>query len=313
MTIKEELKNMQPVSYTSIDINQMLYHYTDINGLKGILETGQFFVSKIGFLNDYSELKYSYNLTLEVIESLINEYNDKSVNEFYNNLKDYIKNQFENEWDRNNLNHRALKYYRSREYILSFAKNDDSLTLWSEYSDFYGYNLGFKLGDLIKYLNDLSRDKISVIYSDVIYNKDEQIKSIKDEILLFVKLINKYCWNSLSYEEKKEILVSFTSRLRGYGTFFKDSKFSEENEYRFLFYSFNEETLYRTNNYCLMPYTKVPPCITKDQKLPIKSITVGTKNPLANMAIESIAYFLYDNNYVLDNIKLKLSKIALRY
>lgn len=47
-----------------------LYHYTSPKALKGILKSNKLWFSNIYFLNDKSEMKYTYLLILELLTSI---------------------------------------------------------------------------------------------------------------------------------------------------------------------------------------------------------------------------------------------------
>lgn len=320
ITIKESLKNLPHDYYDRVSY-EYIYHYTDINGLKGIIENKFFFASKVDFMNDFYELKYSYDLVIEVLNDLIDETLCELEQRFYKCLKEYIDNQKQFEWGELSLKNRALEISRSREYIISFSKNKDSLTLWSEYSKFYGYNIGFKASDLEEYIIKYEPDmEYTTTLANVIYDKDKQIRIIENEIQLFVDIFKKH-HKSISQEEKNEILKKFKARLRGYGLFFKDCKFEHEEEVRILIYRIintdknikpSLKIKYRVKNNLLIPYVEVP-YNKSNEKLPIENITVGSKNNLSDMAKEGILYLLCDNEYNVDYIDIELSNVSIRY
>ncbi|MEH7693240.1 hypothetical protein, partial [Bacillus altitudinis] len=43
-----------------------VHHYTNINGLEGILKEGEFWVSQADFLNDKTEMKYTFDMSKEI-------------------------------------------------------------------------------------------------------------------------------------------------------------------------------------------------------------------------------------------------------
>src|SRR6266446_6681063 len=47
----------------------IVYHYTNDVGLKGILETGQLWLTDIFSLNDPSELKHGFSLASDILKS----------------------------------------------------------------------------------------------------------------------------------------------------------------------------------------------------------------------------------------------------
>ena len=46
----------------------LLYHYTDVEGLKGIIERNELWASSAYFLNDSAEITYGYGLLKEVLD-----------------------------------------------------------------------------------------------------------------------------------------------------------------------------------------------------------------------------------------------------
>jgi hypothetical protein len=57
-------------SQTTIKPPDHLYHYTSIEGVKGILEKRLLQASEIHFLNDTQEFKYSANILNEIVSTL---------------------------------------------------------------------------------------------------------------------------------------------------------------------------------------------------------------------------------------------------
>ncbi|WP_186366035.1 DUF2971 domain-containing protein [Bacillus altitudinis] len=50
-----------------------VHHYTNINGLDGILKEGEFWVSQADFLNDKTEMKYTFDMSKEIFSSICKE------------------------------------------------------------------------------------------------------------------------------------------------------------------------------------------------------------------------------------------------
>lgn len=87
------------------------------------------------------------------------------------------------------LYHKIMDEYQnykelSQTYVLSFSIIKDSITLWSEFSDFYGYNLKFNINDLREkiFYNENKYEDI-IQEGEVIYDKEKQINIIKSELL----------------------------------------------------------------------------------------------------------------------------------
>ena len=128
---------------------EVIYHYSQTNNLKSILDSNLFWVSNITKLNDYSE--YDYGLSLA--KKLIQEKNYDS--DFTNLLLKVID---------------SYKYLSNDLFVLSLSRNGDSLPLWQLYSDrdFEGYNLGF-------YHHSFDFGDCRC-HGNIIYSSDEQKK-----------------------------------------------------------------------------------------------------------------------------------------
>jgi len=95
----------------------ILYHYTDLNGLTGILQNKGFWVSEAKYLNDKEELYNGCNLTIELIKSLINKKRYSSFQEVLLKTISLLKNN-------------EFKNY----FITSFSSKADDLEQWRAYS-----------------------------------------------------------------------------------------------------------------------------------------------------------------------------------
>ncbi|MGK0469196.1 hypothetical protein, partial [Clostridium sp.] len=69
---EEELGEMEArYDLTHAEIGDDLYHYTNVDGIFGILRNSQLFITHHCFLNDITELKYLYELEMEAIDFYI--------------------------------------------------------------------------------------------------------------------------------------------------------------------------------------------------------------------------------------------------
>ncbi|MFE5321667.1 DUF2971 domain-containing protein [Paenibacillus sp. NPDC056579] len=279
----------------------ILYHYTSATGLMGIIGNECLWVSKSNFLNDISEIDYINKLIIEIGKemSLLSNILDMIMKE-----KSYI--EYGSNGDVNEQNY----------YIFSLTTNGDSLTLWSSYSNFYGYNIGFE-GTFLKEVFD---NVPLSIHGKVIYNRDRQRELIKNEMEKYRAEIDKYT-NNQSDENLKELkagLNLLVVSLALFGIFFKDPCFSHEEEYRVVFFQhdithekarYNQKVLFRERNGTITPYIEVRP-LTHNNKLPIKNITVGPKNNI-DIAQNGLEFFLAKKGYI--GIPVIRSSIPLRF
>lgn len=202
-----------------------VFHYTTAEGLKGIIDSGSFFVSRSDFLNDYTEMQYCWDLLLHVIESLIKEctFNDKL--EFYEKVKQEAKR------------YRVEVNEQEEIFVLSFTKNGDSLAMWSHYAGSDGYNIAIDLRTNIEEWKKLAG--IHFRYGAVIYNKEKQQEILTEEINRSFLI-----WNNIENLGKKwDYLVvdALLYRIKIWTMFFKNSLFKEEQEVRVAFFRANYE------------------------------------------------------------------------
>lgn len=297
-------------------ISGSLYHYTSDNAIRNILTNGDFWVSKSNFLNDSTELRYID----EILEETCCEFmEDMATGKL---LYEEIKKDKDKLVADSFVDGRVSGYY-----ILSLTLNPDSITLWSEYSNFFGYNLGFNAKELRKILDNNKSINPMSIDCKVIYSKKEQKKIIKEELIditeseisssfkdtfqNFDKKVNKNFYNIISHLSVKFLL---------YSMFFKKEFFSHEQEYRIVFIQtdvndkdinprFNKKIKFRSNNGIIIPYIEIK-LETDHNKLPIETITVGPKNNI-DLAVTGAYYLLNYLGY--NSVEVKRSEIPIRY
>lgn len=202
-----------------------VFHYTTAEGLKGIIDSDSFYVSKSDFLNDYTEIQYCWDLLLHVIDSLIKECTLDEKLVFYEKVKQEAKL------------YRVEVNEQEEIFVLSFTKNGDSLAMWSQYSGSDGYNIAIDLKTNVEEWKKLAG--IHFRYGAVIYSKEEQQEILKEEI-------NKsfLIWNGIEGLGKKwDYLVvdALLYRIKIWTMFFKNSLFKEEQEVRVAFFRANYE------------------------------------------------------------------------
>jgi hypothetical protein len=281
-------------SYSEIQQSEsnILYHYTNIEALNGILSTGSFMVSKSSFLKDPSEVSFVKDIIRDIGIEFMDEAEINKM-DFYNSL---IKSMDE------------LQQLFPL-YILSLTEEQDSLVLWSSYSDFEGYNIGIDIKNI-----NFSKD-LFCLSGKVIYDKDTQKEMIKEIIFDLYTLYKKYetlkCKEYFIETEKTLLLNIYTRAM-----FFKRYGFKDEREYRIVFTIKGTNTVlieHKICNGCFIPYLKIPlKCLDGENrgKFPLKNITIGPKNNL-DIAEHGLKSFLYSQGY--KDIEVYKSSIMLRY
>ncbi len=145
-------------------VDEVIYHYTSAEGLRGIIENSEIWLTNVTFVNDKTECK-----ALQEEKNLFND------------------NDFTNSFVRDRWN----RFVRNPDddydtYIVSFSQSSESLEQWRAYGNF---RIGFDASKLISPRSNLYH---------CVYSKNE----IKDWILKKEKL-KEWQGNSLNDEYKR--------------------------------------------------------------------------------------------------------------
>ncbi|MFZ2257911.1 MAG: DUF2971 domain-containing protein [Clostridiaceae bacterium] len=310
ITNHEELEK-----YMSVKEVGTIYHYTDVSGLKGILDEGNFRVSHSYFMNDKSEIMYTIDVVKTVLSELIVEETDDKVRELYDLLSKYAETYIKKEKGEAGIKLRSAEY-RASEYILSFSLNGDSLNVWSSFTEGSGYNIGLDYKRFQQLLIDKS--KRMSISSCVIYDVDKQHLIIKGKIQQYRNLVVRY--KSDPFLNLEKVAERFFVSLRLFACFFKNPAFACDEEFRIVFFNYPKiidsyiKPMYRAKNNLLIPYINI---LVNDNnhkisRLPVMSIRIGPTN-FIDIAKEGISYYLYDFGYDFESIQVFNSKVPLRY
>ena len=200
---------------------------------------------------------------------------------------------------------------RNKEYfILSFSKCRDSITMWSEFGNKTGYNIGFDGKKIIKRIEE---DNIIEYHGFVLYEKAQQKEAIRkilntdlpEELEMSFSNIIEAGAKNRNNEIYRKACRKFQKIAAVYAMFFKHSAFKEEEEYRFIFKK-KAEVLYREKDGFLIPYIEIP---LSNSLLPVKEIVIAPKNHI-DLAKKGVEYMMKEKGY---EVEIRLSDISLRY
>lgn len=253
--------------------NDILYHYTSLNGFLSIIETQSLFFSNVNFLNDSKEIKHGVDIVLKAIEQT----EKKESSDILDKMKDNIKLLF-----------------KSEKYVTCFSKDGDLLSQWRAYgNNGKGISIGFEFSNLTD-----SFDKY-LTGTHIEYDEKIQIESIKEYIHLMIEFYknieNNYNWNGQDFNNlvAKQIITFFNNVIYS----FKHPSFIDEREYRLqleidntMYKKEDIDLKFRATENLIIPYTvikndyisyletKVPnesEPIFSLKKLPISKIIIG--------------------------------------
>lgn len=301
------------------DVNSILYHYTSIYALKGIIENKELWVTGVDYLNDSKERRYIIEY-LEFVINKLKEINNNGIVEYLEYVLWGIRLFFKEELSETGEIYNIIRSYVNNNlirrlndsYVLSLSKNNDSLTLWGNYANNEGYNIGFDKNSLIEtFINSDSTQYSIPLHGEVLYKSIEYDKDVNsDEIIIEVQ---EYYNNCIKYDVSKEkIICGLIGNMIYIGLFIKQKEFINEEEYRVVFLRENyfEEgfrTEFRIKDSSFIPFIKVP-----FNERDIKSIRVGPNNK-SDIAENGLMALLEEKGFNLEEIEINKSNIPLRY
>lgn len=265
----------------------ILYHYTTLSGLKGIIENGKIWATNILYLNDSEEFFNAREAFNSVFETMwdtpkIMDVLAKEEKDFLSLLGRRIEKIFE-------YNEDGFKVF-----VSSFSESADKLSQWRGYCpDGSGICVGF---DFIS-LDDLAGCQLEkcIYVKQSMSSSEEQdgfnrvfefIKGYLEKFQSFKKDQNR--------EEKKEpLLQSFERDFLEFAAKVKHPGFKEENEWRLILTlddTVDKKILYRSGKSMLIPYIEIN-IKDEDGYLNIPDLWVGP-TPHPELSRISIVDFL---------------------
>lgn len=176
-------------------VDGVIYHYTSAEGLRGIIENSEIWLTNIAFVNDTTECK--------VLEEKKDLFNDGDL------TNKFVKNMW-----RGFLEYSYHRSYINASYILSFSRGEPSLEQFRSYGNF---RIGFDAKKL--------KSRYSNLYSCV-YSKEK----IKDWILEKQKAKE---WKSDILDDYLKDMAA-SHLIMAASRKYKNEYFKEENEVRLI-------------------------------------------------------------------------------
>lgn len=214
----------------------ILYQYTDLSALMGIMKNNELWATHWRYLNDEQEFKGAFAILNDCISKNLDNLTMKNDTKDY---LQYLKNIFNPKMDISN-------YYDVG--LCSFSEDGDLLSQWRGYGKKYkSVSIGFDTSEIIYGKNT------SLLLCKVVYKDDEKEK-------LFNALIQYI--NTLSFTGKDYLgfHIAFCILLLSC----KDFCWNEEKEWRLLMIPTEKYELdFRIGEYCLVPYYKLK-CFKND-------------------------------------------------
>lgn len=247
-----------------------LFHYTDVSGLLGIFDNQRLWATHTLYLNDATEISYTYGLVEEIYRNLIEQ------SELDDNTKSDINHPL---WKYRDFLHR-LSYNTMRSkpnpdvYVVCFCTEGDLLSQWRGYgNNGAGYAIGFDTKRLVDINGAFEIRK-------AVYSVEKQ-KQILNGILQVITDSLKELTDYLDYSSAEPLIENhakiFENEVVKYAKFFKHEGFKAEEEWR-LIYSprkndDSNQVKFRSGRFGLTPYQEIG--LPDGEKLPVVSVRVG--------------------------------------
>lgn len=203
--IYNELNTLMYNNFIFNNEHDYLYHYTDLDSAKSIIENSQFWVSDAFTTNDEKEIIH--------IKDLINDI----VIEKYHNLEDEKKDIYLFAFDR------ACELLKINTFILCFSLSKNSKPLWNDYA-----KKDSKTGVCLRFdFDNITPNPIKEILSQNRYFIDVSGKSVKVKLLVFNHHVTyDYIEKRTKIEEYLELVTEILEHINL--AYFDESQYTKE-------------------------------------------------------------------------------------
>jgi hypothetical protein len=246
------------------ETEKILYHYTSLEGLLGIIESKSIWATNILYLNDASELNYSIKLLGEEINNVKEKISvdDKNIgkfgffNELIENIDIFISNS------------------KVGFFVCSFSEENDLLSQWRGYCPGgIGFSIGFKLNELRKcaqnitpcnYSEENQKNVLSKLINKISSQYDTEIKKLS--------------WPGPWGEAELKLFIDLLIEFLEVAPTFKHPKFKAEKEWRIIknvqLHYIAKLIKFRAGQSMVLPYVEIP-LPQEENHLRIDQIVVG--------------------------------------
>jgi hypothetical protein len=263
----------------------LLSHYTDLPGLKSIIETGRLWASNVSFLNDRRELRHGLEATIEALKSL--ESADGAWKRCFQRAVD-------------DLDLGAIP----NTYAICFCEKPDVLSQWRSYG---GTEQNVSIVFDRSRLQTMLASSEALLYP-VVYGKLKAPGQVTEHLLMHLNelLADEMAGRNYSAAERMNRAHNIVCNLLPQ---FKHLGFQEEREWRFVIQQpdLSDDVKFRASGNRLIPYLEVGP--SRKRKLPIRAVRVGPGRDQA-LTKESIELFLRSRGY--QAVRVQLSDVPYR-
>jgi hypothetical protein len=219
----DEIKNVTRSFLANIlrpsRLPEVLYHYTNMTGFQGILDSGMVWATHIAYMNDVSEYRHAVVESGKISGELKRSESQSAKIKFYECMEGLLQP----------TNMRMQDYPPI--FIACFSEAEDNLSQWRAYGGGEG---GISLGFDMEFLQERIKD--SAWLAPVIYNQQDQQQLIKEFLKVSANLYVKHA--SEAEDFRQEFFEMWYLNWRMFASqlapFFKNPAFDDEKEWRII-------------------------------------------------------------------------------
>lgn len=286
---------------------ETIYHYTNLNAFKSIIENGEMWFTRVDCLNDFSE----YNYYKDIFNIARHEYVlEREIKSTYDlaYLNSFADNRF--------IKSRDAHYKKT--FTFSLSNIGDSIPMWNYYSDKSGIAIGFNKELLLIALRKKLNEYYAITQWDIVYNLSEQKDTIKSQFDNIIEIANDpELLKDEDITKTTNKVDSVMSNMWGESHMFKENSFEYENEFRITLCKFKshkideefDKTHYIVTGHNIKPVIKIK--IAENWSDILTDIIISPLNQ-SNNIIENIHDFLSVNNANIDTNRIIKSKCPIR-
>lgn len=323
MTVAADIN--QKFHLYDVSKDEVLYHYTSIDGFMSILENRDFWISNIRFMNDSQEFKNGCEICKKILQDRIAESAQK-----FGDLEEKYKAYYESLLRICNENETVGIFNISSVdiFALSFCEKGNLLTQWQVYGQ-SGVSIGLKNNHNsiengialmnedqynveIKTMDQMNpHDEISFVTYKVIYDDKKKKELIKTVLQYGIDFIDTFPKDNVNI-----VVNGISDLLFYYFAIMKDKNFSHEQEKRLLIITNRDDSNvhFRIRKGVLIPYLKMKILnlnCRPHMRFPVEQIVIAP-GPKQIYVAESIRYFLEKKQLGYLKDKIIISDIPFR-
>jgi hypothetical protein len=272
-----------------------LFHYTNAEGLKGIVESKSLWASHVAFMNDPMEMNYAVALCREILsEHFLGQMEDASPTKMEVLLYESVTRALDRIGD------------LLTGFVFCFCEKDDLLSQWRGYGDLSSaFSIGIDLNELGTLT--LARGDIRKVVYELEQQREMILRYMTDWLLVLQNLLDQ---DALDFAQLQLLRVGFIMGFAPIALSIKAPAFQEECEWRLITIRMHtsqgdsrEDYPTRIRNGLIVPYLVISEPTSPDAspRLPITSVRVGPSSDVT-VALRGVKNLLRFNKILVDPV-----------